>query len=75
MYFPSASKAKKNKDWKRGGPEDMWRNDCGNTLFGFEMWVFGRGEQGRGMLASAPAPENGGRTRTEEHVMLQLLQM
>lgn len=48
MYFPSASKAKKNKAWKSYGTEDMWRNDCGNMFFGFEIWVFGRGEQGRG---------------------------
>jgi len=48
MCFPSASKVTKNKDWKSSGPEDTWRNDCGNVLFGFEMEVFGRGEQGRG---------------------------
>lgn len=48
MYLSSTSKAKKNKDQKSYGPEDTWRNDCGNVLFGFEVWVFRRGEQERG---------------------------
>lgn len=47
MSFPSASKAKKNIEWKSYWPEDLWRNDCGNMLFQFETWDFGRRE-GRG---------------------------